>query len=134
MSSYLDDGDNVVYTRYQRAGWKDELIVGLFKDMAIIRRATKWKWMGSQSSHGQEVNYTYFPNEVPRKCEFNHTLAAKAIECKAAIEDWLDTGVTFSTVDRQIDRGLSTCCVEVSSPKHNILAAKRTHQRLTLKF
>ena len=40
MSSYLDDGDDVVYTRHQRASWKDELIVGLFKDMTIIRRAT----------------------------------------------------------------------------------------------
>ena len=90
--------------------------------------------MGSQPSHGQEINYTYFPNEVPRKCEFNHTLAAKAIECKAAIEDSLDTEVTFSTVDRQIDRGLSTCCVEVSSPKYNILAAERTHQWHTHNF
>jgi hypothetical protein len=41
MSSHLDDSDNVVHTRYQTASWKDELIVGLFKDMTIIRRATK---------------------------------------------------------------------------------------------
>jgi hypothetical protein len=41
LSSYLDDGDNVAYTEYQRASWKDKLIVGLFEDMTIIRRATK---------------------------------------------------------------------------------------------
>jgi hypothetical protein len=84
-------------------------------------------------AHNQEMNYTYLPNEVPRKCEFNHTLAAKAVKCKAGIEEGQDTEVTFATVDRQIDRGLSTCCVEVSSPKHNILAAERAHQWLTLK-
>jgi hypothetical protein len=41
MFSYLDNGDHVVCTWYQRASWKDELIVGLFEDMTIIRRAMK---------------------------------------------------------------------------------------------
>ena len=56
-----------------------------------------------KSSHSQEMNYTYLPNEVPRKFEFNHTLAAKAVECKARVEEEQDTEVTFATVDRQID-------------------------------
>lgn len=79
------------------------------------------------------MNDTYLPNEVPRKCEFNHTLAAKAVECKERVGEGRDTEDTFATVDRQIDRGLSTRCVEVSSPKHNILAAESTHQCLILK-
>ena len=41
MCPYLDDGDNVVCSRYQRADWEGEQIIGLFKDMSIIRRATK---------------------------------------------------------------------------------------------
>jgi hypothetical protein len=81
-----------------------------------------------KSSHYQEENRTYFPKEVPRKCEFNHTLAAKAVECKADVKERQDMRVTFATVDRKIDRGLSTCGVEVSSPKHNILATEKTHQ------
>jgi len=52
---------------------------------------------------------------------------------KARVEGGQDTEVTFTTVDGQIDRGLSTRCVEVSSPKHNILAAESTHQCLILK-
>jgi len=79
------------------------------------------------------MNDTYLPNEVPRKCEFNHTLAAKAVECKARIEERQDTEVTFATVDRQIDRCLSTSCVEMTPPKHNILAAESTRQCLILK-
>ena len=39
---------------------------------------------------------------------------------------------TFATIDRQIDGGLLTRCVEVSSPKHNILAAESTRQCLIL--
>jgi hypothetical protein len=42
MFSYLDNGDHVVCTWYQRASWKDELIVGLFEDMTIICRAMRW--------------------------------------------------------------------------------------------
>ena len=83
--------------------------------------------------HDPEVNDTYLPNEVPRKYEFNHMLAAKAVGCKARVEEGQETVVTFAAVDRQIDRGLSTRCVEVPSPKHNILATKNTHQCLILK-
>jgi hypothetical protein len=86
-----------------------------------------------KSSHDQEIDETDLPNEVPRKCEFNHTLAAKAVECKARVEERQDTEVTFATVDRQIDRCLSTRCIEMSSPKHNILAAESTRQCLILK-
>jgi hypothetical protein len=86
-----------------------------------------------KSSHGQEINGTYLPNEVPRKCEFNQTLAANAVERKARVEEGKDTEDTLATVDRQINRGLTTRCVEVSSPKHNILAAESTHQCLILK-
>jgi hypothetical protein len=89
--------------------------------------------INKKSSYDQEMNDTYLPNEVPRKCEFNHTLAAKAVECKERVEEGQKTKVTFATVDRQIDRGLLTRCVEVSSPKHNILTAESTHQRLILK-
>jgi len=32
-------------------------------------------------------DYTYFPNEVPRKCEFNQTLAAKAVECQEVLRN-----------------------------------------------
>ena len=62
--------------------------------------------LNTKSFHDKEMNDTYLPNEVPRKCEFNHTLAAKAVECKAHVEKGKDTKVTFATVDRQIDRGL----------------------------
>ena len=86
-----------------------------------------------KSSHNHEMKGTYLPNEVPRKCEFNHTLAAKAVECKAHVEEGRDMEVTFAAVDRQINRGLSTRCVKVSSPKHNILAAESTNQCLILK-
>jgi hypothetical protein len=89
--------------------------------------------VNKKSSHDQEMNNTYLPNEVPRKCEFNHTLAAKAVECKTRVEEGQDREVTFATVDREIDRGLLTRCVEVSSPKHNILAAESIHQSLILK-
>ncbi len=130
MSSHLDDSDHVVYTRYQRTSWEDELIVGLFKDTTIIRRAT----ISKNPSHDRKMNYTYFPNEVPRKCEFNHTLAANAVECKPHVEEGQETEVTFATVDRQINRGLLTRCIEVSSPKHNILAAERIPQRLVIKL
>lgn len=41
MCPYLDDGDNVVCSRYQRANWECEQIIGLFKNMLIICRATK---------------------------------------------------------------------------------------------
>jgi hypothetical protein len=47
MPPYLNDGDNVVYTGFQRASFEDELIVGLLKDMTIVRRATKWTSIGS---------------------------------------------------------------------------------------
>jgi hypothetical protein len=30
---------------------------------------------------------TYFPNEVPMNCEFNQTLAAKAVECQAVLRN-----------------------------------------------
>lgn len=86
--------------------------------------------VNDKSSHDQETNDTYLPNEVPRKCEFNHTLAAKAVGCKVCVEEGKDTEFTFATVDRQIDRGLSTCRIEVSSPKHNIFAAESIHQCL----
>ena len=50
------------------------------------------------------------------------------VECKArATEEEQDTEITFATVNRQIDRGLSTSCVEMSSPKDNILTAKCTN-------
>ncbi len=84
------------------------------------------------------MNDTYLPNEVPKKCEFNHILAAKATKCKARAEEEQDTGVTFATVDRQIDRCLSTCRVEVSSPKYNILTAEKTpsvaHTQASIRF
>ena len=38
--TYLDYGDNVVRPRYQRPSREDEFVVGLFKYMQIIRRAT----------------------------------------------------------------------------------------------
>lgn len=56
-----------------------------------------------KSSQDRGMNDTYLPNEVPRKREFNHTLAAKAVECKAGVEEKKDTEVTFATVDRQVD-------------------------------
>jgi hypothetical protein len=83
--------------------------------------------VNKKSSHDPVMKDTYLPDEVPRKCEFNHTLAAKAVECKARVEEGKDMEVTFATVDRQIDRGLSTRCVKVSSPKHKILTAESTH-------
>lgn len=46
MCPYLDDGDNVVCTRSQRANWEGELIIGLFKDMLVIRRAKKLVLVG----------------------------------------------------------------------------------------
>lgn len=41
VGSYLDDCDNIVCSGYQRARWEGKSIVGLFKNMSIIRRATK---------------------------------------------------------------------------------------------
>jgi hypothetical protein len=34
----------------------------------------------------ERLNCTHLPNEVPRKCEFSQTLAAKAVECHADAE------------------------------------------------
>lgn len=45
-----------------------------------------------------------------------------------SVEEGYDIRATFAAVDGQVDRGLSTCCVEVSSPKHDILAAERAYQ------
>src|SRR6266850_5673055 len=39
-------------------------------------------------------------------------------------EERHDREATFATVDRQVDRGLLTCCVEVPPPKYNILTAE----------
>ena len=56
--------------------------------------------VNKKSSNDQEMNGTYLPNEVPRKYEFNHTLAAKAVGCKAHVEERQYTEITFATVDR----------------------------------
>lgn len=49
--------------------------------------------------------------------------------CWEVAERWRNT---FATIDGKVDRGLLTCCVEVPTPKYNILAAEITNQRLTL--
>jgi len=78
MCPYLDDGDNVVCSRHQGANWEGEEIIGLFENMLIICRATK-VGISRVSHRNQAMDCTYLPNEVPRKCEFNQTLAAKAV-------------------------------------------------------
>ena len=66
----------------------------------------------------------YFPNEVPRKCEFNQTLAANANGNQMSRqENDASTVNTFATVYRKVDRSLVTRCVKVSPPKYDIFAA-----------
>ena len=91
-----------------------------------IRRLLVELWIGisKRSARSRTPDYTYFPNEVPRKCEFNQTLAAKAVGCQKGAEERRDKEVTFAAVDRQVDRGFLTCCVEVPPPKYNILTAE----------
>lgn len=95
---------------------------------SIIRRLFVELWIGISkgSARSRTPDCTYFPNEVPRKCEFNQTLAAKAVECQEVLRNGMTekSQVTFATVDRQVDRVLLTCCVEVPPPKHNILTAE----------
>jgi hypothetical protein len=48
----LDYGDNVVCPRYQGANGEDEFVVGLFKYIHIIRRATTEGSVGRRLQDG----------------------------------------------------------------------------------
>ena len=91
MSLYLNDGDNVVCSGYQKASREGKLIVGLFQNMTIVRRAIT---LISAEGHPltELMNYTHLPYEVPRKCEFSQTLAAKAVECHVGAGKWQSDG------------------------------------------
>ncbi len=50
---------------------------------SIWRLFVELRWKG-QWHAASRTERPYFPNEVPKKCEFNQTLAAKAIACQVS--------------------------------------------------